>query len=178
MTGLTAATLWRFVELAGERLTGDWVVIGGCVLPLLGIEHRVTVDIDVAGPDEADMHQSLVLMEIAEELGLGAEAVNQAGAHFLRLVPDWREHLVEIHRGAGATLHLPDATLFLLLKLRRLSESDLDDCRAMLERVRERREPFDPARIRAATRAHLRGSVPRGRRARLETVLGMLERDS
>ena len=159
MTGLTTATLRRFLKLAGERLTGDWVIIGGCVLPLLGIEHRVTVDLDVAGPDEADMRQSLVLMEIAEELGLTAEAINQAGAHFLRLVDDWRDHLVEVHRGTGATLHVPDATLFLLLKLRRLTESDLSDCRVMLERARTRGEPVDAVRLRAAVRGYLRGSA-------------------
>ena len=171
MTSLDAATLQHFLELAGERLEGDWVVIGGCVLPLLGVSHRVTVDIDVAGPDEADMTQMRVLMEIAEELGLSPTAINQAGSFFLRAVEGWQEHLVVLHRGAGATLHVPDATLFLLLKLRRLSETDLDDCLAMIEHVRARGVDLESDRIRAAIREHLEASPPPERRARLDALL-------
>ena len=177
MKGLDQATLRRFVELAGERLTGDWVVIGGCVLPLLGIEHRVTVDIDMAGPDETDMRQMWILMEIAEELGLPVETINQVGGFFLRLVEDWRDHLVEIHRGERATLHVPDATLFLLLKLRRLTESDLGDCRAMVHRARREGDPLDVARLRAAIRDYLLESPPPGRTAHLEDVLELLGGD-
>ena len=53
--------LRRFLDLAGERLRGNWVVIGGCVLPLRGVEHRTTLDIDIAGPDSAGMKDTLVL---------------------------------------------------------------------------------------------------------------------
>lgn len=34
--GMNASLLKRFVELAGERLEGDWVILGGAVVPLLG----------------------------------------------------------------------------------------------------------------------------------------------
>jgi len=173
---LDAKTLARFVALAGDRLQGEWVVIGGCVLPLLGVEHRITVDIDIAGPDDTDMGRMLVLMEIAEELGLPVETINQAGSHFLRQIEDWPEHLVEIHRGKTATLHVPDATLFLLLKLRRLSEADLLDCLEMLGLARRRQGVVDAERVRTVARETLKTARAPGRRARIKKLLRALDR--
>jgi len=43
----------------------DWVILGGAVLPLLGADHRRTVDIDVAGPEEATNEDTIALMERA-----------------------------------------------------------------------------------------------------------------
>lgn len=167
--------LRRFVTLAGERLKGDWVVIGGAVLPLLGAEHRTTLDIDIAGPDEADMGQMLVLIEIAEEIGLSAAGVNQAGSHFLRLVDDWRDHLVVVHRGSSATIHVPDPTLFLLLKLRRLSESDLLDAVRMIELAKERGEAIDAARVEKAARQAQEEAPSLARRSRLSELVQRLD---
>ena len=130
MTAFDRRLLTRFVRLAGDRLTGDWVVMGGIVLPLLGVEHRVTVDIDLAGPADATNAETFALMEIAERLGLAPESINQAGAHFLHRVRGWQDDLVLLHQGRRARLHRPGVTLFVLLKLSRLSESDLADCRA------------------------------------------------
>lgn len=130
--GLTAKALERFVKVAGERLSGDWVLMGGSVLLGLGIEQRVTHDIDVAGPRTATQEDTLVLMDIAEELGLPVEAINQAGAFFLHKQRGWEEQLVPLHTGTNATIFRPNATLYVRLKLARLSESDLQDCLAML----------------------------------------------
>lgn len=174
MSVVDRSTLQRFVALAGERLKGDWVVIGGAVLPLLGVEHRITLDIDVAGPDEADMAQMLALIDIAETLGLPAAAVNQAGSHFLRLVEDWQAHLVVVHRGSSATLYVPDATLFLLLKLRRLSESDLLDAKVMIELAERRGDPIDADRVRRAASRAMEDAPSPERRARLEDLVRRL----
>ena len=174
MTGLNESLLRRFLELAGERLQGNWVVIGGCVLPIRGIEHRVTVDIDIAGPDSAGMDQTLALLGIAEDLGLPVEAINQAGTLFLRRIPEWDRHLIEVHRGPRAVLHVPDATLFLLLKVARLTESDLGDCTALLRLARKRREPFDAERVGRAIQEALQAETAPGRRQRLESLLGIV----
>ena len=170
MNAVDRRTLRRFVALAAERLRGDWVLIGGGVLPLLGVEVRVTVDIDVAGPDDAGMDQTLVLMGIAEELGLPVEAVNQAGAFFLRRIRGWERHLVELHRGRRARILRPDATLFLLLKLDRLTESDLTDCVEMLRLARRGGERVDRRRVRGAIGRGLAGDVSVPRRRRLEAL--------
>ncbi|MBN2498799.1 MAG: hypothetical protein JXR96_29680 [Deltaproteobacteria bacterium] len=150
MRAIDSELLTEFLKLAGERLEGDWVLLGGTVLPALGIGDRVTLDIDIAGPPGGGQEQLLAVMEIAEDLGLPAEAVNPAAAFFLQRIRGWQKHLVLLHRGAGARIHRPDATLFLLLKLRRLSEADLSDCLAMLRFARREGERLDRARVRRA----------------------------
>ena len=172
MSALDANLLDRFVRMAGDRLSGDWVVIGGCVLPLLGVQHRVTVDIDIAGPDETHMGQMLILMEIAEELELPVESINQAGSHFLRLVDDWADNLIEIHRGTQASLHVPNPTLYLLLKVRRLTEADLLDCLQMLKLAKRRQMSVDVERVRGALQQAR--AATRGREGRLEELLRAL----
>ncbi len=178
MSGLDGTRLRRFLKLAGERLRGDWVVIGGCVLPLLGVEHRVTVDIEIAGPDDSGMKDTLILFGIAEELGLPVETINQAGALFLRRIPFWESNLIEIHRGSGATLHVPDATLFLLLKIRRLTESDLGDCLAMLDLARGQGDPPNGKRLNEAVQAELASDVPPERKRRLLLLAQALTHNS
>jgi hypothetical protein len=118
----------RFVAMASEELSGDWVVMGGSVLSLVGAGSRVTLDIDVAGPPESRQEQALLLMEIAERLGLSVEAINQAGAYFLHRIGGWQDRLVVVKQGRGARILRPDVTLFIQLKVRRMSESDLSDC--------------------------------------------------
>lgn len=175
MKPLDQETLQCFLELAGERLEGEWVVIGGMVLPLLGVAHRVTVDIDVAGPDDASSDQMLTLMQIAEELGFPVEAINQAGAYFLHRIEGWNDHLVEVHRGTSATILVPDPTLFVLLKLSRLTESDLADCRMMLGLARKNETPVDRARLRAVAERALKDVDSADRMERLQALLAELE---
>jgi len=174
VTRLNEAILRRFLELAGENLRGDWVVIGGCVLLIRGIEHRITLDINVAGPDSAGMDQTLALLGIAEDLGLPVEAINQAGALYLRRIPDWDQNLIEVHRGPQAVLHVPDTTLFLLLKVARLTESDLGDCTALLKLARKNQEAFDAERVSKAIEEALRAEIAPGRRQRLDTLLDIV----
>ncbi len=171
---IDAGTVRRFVRLAGERLRGEWVILGGAVLPLLGAGVRVTVDIDVAGPDGGGNDQTLALLDLAESVGLAPEAVNQAAAHFLRKVRGWRSDLVEVHRGPRATIFRPGATLFVLLKIPRLSDADLEDCRAMLGYAARTGEKVDGARLRRAIRNALRSAIPDGRRQRLTVLLHSL----
>lgn len=118
----------RFVRRAADLLSGDWVIIGGTVLPLLGRDYRVTQDIDCVSCDDAPQSETLKLMEIAEELGLPVEAINQAGAYFLKKVPHFEKRLVEVATGKKGRILRPDLGLFLELKIARLSESDLQDC--------------------------------------------------
>ena len=81
MKGLDHKVMKKFLKLAGARLSGDWVLLGGTLLPALGVDHRVTIDIDLAHKDQ-DGSQTLELMQIAEDLGLPVETINQAGAFF------------------------------------------------------------------------------------------------
>ncbi len=170
MSSVDVATLRRFVALAGERLSGHWVILGGAVIPLLGGPYRATLDIDVAGPDDAGAAATNELLRIALELGLPVEAVNQSGAFFLREFPGWREQLDVIHRGPSATILVPDATLYVLLKLGRLSESDLQDSVARIRMARSGGGDVDRGRVLAAIAAEEQRGAVSPRKSRLSAL--------
>ncbi len=69
----------KFLKLAANRLTGDWVILGGNVVPLTGGPFRATLDIDIAGPKEASNCQSMILLDIATEPGLPVEVIRPHG---------------------------------------------------------------------------------------------------
>lgn len=125
---LDRKVLKKFLSLAGEKLTGNWVLIGGTLLPVLGSEFRTTLDIDLIGLTDKEKAQALQLMEIAEDLGLPVETINQAGALFLHRIRDFQTHLVPLHQGTRATIYRPDIALYIQLKIQRLTETDLTDC--------------------------------------------------
>lgn len=147
MTEINQALLKKFVSLAGDKLTGQWVLLGGTLLPLLGLNQRVTMDIDMAGPMESVQADTIKLMDIAQSLGLPPEAINQAAAYFLFKIEDWHDHIVLLHKGKKATVYRPDATLFVQLKMGRLSEADLADCKVMLSHGIESGEAIDWTRL-------------------------------
>ena len=99
-----------------ERLDGEWLLLGGALVALWLEPRRVTEDVDLIGL-RGTADERYALMELATELGLPVEAVNSAADFFVRRIPDWRAELVELRRGAGATVYRPSVTLFLLLKL-------------------------------------------------------------
>jgi len=135
---MNVKTLRKFIEIASERLTGEWMVIGGTVLPALGIEHRATVDIDFINVRLKETNaDALMLMEIAEQLGLPVESINQAGAYFFSKVDDASRHLVVLKKGKKCTIYRPDVWLFVKLKLGRFTETDLQDCMAMIQNFPE-----------------------------------------
>ncbi len=124
--------LRRFLKLASERLSGEWVLLGGMVLPFLEHAYRVTSDIDFVPVKAVGNDQTLEVMKICEELGLPIETVNGAASFFLHKIQDFKSQLVLIEEGK-AKIYRPSVMLFLQLKFARLSESDLHDCLEMLK---------------------------------------------
>ena len=120
----------QFLKKAEKHLEGEWVIIGGTVLPILGSDHRTTVDIDIVSLKESNNQnqQSMKLMKIAEEIGLPVEAINQAGAFYLRKIKDFQDNLILITESKNLKIYRPNALLFFELKAARMSESDLLDC--------------------------------------------------
>ncbi len=170
-------TLLKFIQKAEQRLQGDWVIIGGAVLPLLGVSQRATVDIDIAGPPESPQSETLVLMEIADELGLPVEAINQAGAFFLRRIKGWEKMLVplrSVNPEQTAVFFRPQVTLFVLLKMGRLSETDLQDCLVFMEFARRNDEHLDDVLVRKEAKRILAKNPPKEKRRRLEVLLDAL----
>jgi hypothetical protein len=149
-------------------LEGRWLLIGGAAVAAWLIPDRTTEDIDLVGM-AGTQDERFALMNLALDAALPVEAVNSAADFFVRRIADWQDHLVVLHQGPRATIYRPDSTLFLLLKLGRLSEVDLADCEACLVAA----EPFDAGRVLSALDA-LPESADRGladRRAALRALV-------
>lgn len=136
----------QLLALAIERLDGDWLLIGGAAAAVWFRDDRVTEDVDLVGM-AGTQGERFALMQLASDAGLPVEAVNSAADFFVRKIVDWRDQLVPLRVGR-ATIYRPNATLFLLLKLERLSESDLDDCTGLLAHCAVTGEAVDVARVR------------------------------
>lgn len=139
--------LEKFIHLLANKVQGKWIIIGGSVLPLLEASFRHTQDIDIVGPPNSTQTDTFTLMEIAQSLGLPIEAINQAASFFLYKIPNWEKELVLIHKNAKTSIFRPSATLYILLKLNRFSETDFEDCIKMTEYAITHKEPIDKKRI-------------------------------
>lgn len=135
--------LKRLVEKSLKYLTGDWVIIGGTVLPLVNADYRTTLDIDMIPLHDNSNESMLALMELASSLGLPVEAVNSAGLFFLKKISAWESRL-EVHAESKKCRILrPNFDLYLELKIARFSESDESDIYAYLKWHRKSKTPYD-----------------------------------
>jgi len=150
--GFDRARIQALLTLAGERLDGEWLLIGGGAAAAWFSPGRTTEDIDLIGLGGTQAER-FALMELAVEAAIPIEAVNSAADFFVRRVAGWRDELVVLHRGSRATIFRPTATLFVLLKLHRLSAVDLDDCLALLDHCGRSHETLDRGRMRASLEA-------------------------
>lgn len=159
------ARIESIVDAICERAAGEWLLVGGAMIALWLESRRTTQDLDLIGMQGTNAERRAI-MEIAESLGLPIETMNGAADWYVHKIADWRTHVVEFRRGPKGTVFRPDATLFLLLKLQRLDERDLEDCRAIVAYG----EPFDRARIRATLAALPEAPSATGRQRRAELL--------
>lgn len=132
MKALNSKLLEQFLKLVLKELNGEWVLLGGTLLPALGIDYRQTVDIDFAPVGEMSNRASLELMGLAEKLGIAVESINAAAGFFLRKIPDYSERLIVLKKSKNCTIYRPSLALYLELKLNRASPTDLTDCEQMI----------------------------------------------
>ncbi|MEN9723149.1 MAG: hypothetical protein RJB38_1135 [Pseudomonadota bacterium] len=143
MRALDSKLLQKLLRAAAERLDGEWLLIGGTLLPAIGVETRPTVDVDLVSLEKASNEQNLKLMELAESLQLPVETINQAAGYFLQKIGYTQNELILLIQGSRATIYRPSLTLFWKLKIGRLSESDLSDCLEYLKYTRNQGESID-----------------------------------
>lgn len=157
------------VDAIGDRLDGEWLLIGGGLVALWLDGRRTTEDVDVVGL-RGTAEERFALMQLAEELGLPVESVNSAADFFVRRIEGWRDEIRVLCRGARSTIYRPTTTLFVLLKLRRLSALDLLDCEAALSKSED---AVDRARLLEALAAlpETDDTALAGRRQRLREVI-------
>jgi hypothetical protein len=133
MIEISTLILKRFFEQADKKMEGEWILLGGTLLPALGIHYRSTVDIDFVKKTPLAQGEQLLLMEISESLGLPVEAINPAAAYFLYKIKDFEKSLLLLFSGTSIKIYRPNLWLFVSLKLSRLSETDLSDCLKYIE---------------------------------------------
>ncbi len=96
---LDRARIQRFVDAAGERLIGDWLLVGGAAAAVWFSDSRVTEDVDLIGL-AGTAAERLQLTELAMAEGLPIEAVNSAADFFVQRIPDWRNAIEVLRRGS------------------------------------------------------------------------------
>ena len=146
---LDRARIEGLLARAADTLDGDWMLVEGAVAALWFSPERTTQDIDLVKRTSSN-DDRLRLMEVAEAEGLPVESVNSAADFVLRRIPDWDRDAVLLRSGKTARIYRPSPTVFVLSKLRRLGEQDLDDCLALLAWCTTHDESIDGEVARAA----------------------------
>ncbi len=143
MSDLDRHRLEQIVETFLDQVEGEWLLVGGALVALWLEPRRLTEDIDLIGL-VGSQAERIRLLSAAELLGLPVEALNSAADYFIREIDVWRDHLVLFQEGMRGVLYRPTVYLFIRLKMKRLSEQDLLDCRAALAYVqKEEAHPRD-----------------------------------
>lgn len=133
MKNLNSKFLRKFLELVSRELEGRWLLVGGTLLPAVGIDVRATVDIDLVGLGPKEKMQNLELMTLAEKLGLHIEAINQAAEFFVSKHSPTSDDMIIVVKGKRAQIFRPRVELYWKLKVSRMTEADLLDCQHYLQ---------------------------------------------
>jgi hypothetical protein len=134
------------LDQLGERLSGEWLLVGGALVSVWVEPRRVTENIDLIGLTGAP-HERLDLMDAVFSLGFPVEAVNSAADFFVHRILGWRDQIEVLRRYAYCVIFRPTPTLFVLLKMGRLSEQDLLDCNAVITKARAENLQLDTERL-------------------------------
>ncbi len=141
---LNSKILITMAEKIVAEVPGQWLIFGGSSLYLLGLNARATMDVDVASFGVSTNDDTLKLMLIAQDLKLPIETINQAGAFFLKSIPDWQSRCRLFKKGKLGKVYVPQLDLYLELKAQRMTESDLSDCLAYLKWCQSKSIKWDP----------------------------------
>ena len=142
-THLNSKLLNQLALKIGDSIPGEWLVFGGSMLYLIGIDSRSTIDIDVTSFSLSTNADTLKLMKLAEELQLPIETINQSDAFFLNQIENWQGRCELFHKGKIGKIYIPNINLYIELKSSRMSESDLSDCKAYLNWCNKNKISYD-----------------------------------
>ncbi len=110
-----------------KNLHGDWLLVGGALLHVLGISERVTLDIDLVPLGEITNTDQLKIMKIAEKNNFPPETINFSAEYFVKKQKNWKKELVILFENKKVKIYRPSKKLFRLLKEQRGTETDLMD---------------------------------------------------
>ena len=140
---IQADSYQKFLNSVADEISGDWLVIGGSLLAILGAHQRVTADIDICPIENMNNDLQLELMNLAVKCGLSIEAINPAADFFVKQIPNWKSSIVLLKKGHTGAIYRPSLELYFKLKLARCSESDVADCSSFLEWYKKNSLSFD-----------------------------------
>lgn len=170
---MTATILKKLIQKSLLQLKGDWVIIGGTVLPLVQAEYRSTMDIDMLSVDDPSNESMLALMNLASQLNLPVESINSAGMFFLSRIPDWKKRLVVHAENKKCRILRPNLDLFLELKLARFSESDESDIIAYLKWHKKNKQDYNSKQCQRLIKSVIRKQQPDNHHKRLQELLNL-----
>lgn len=110
-----------------ESLKGDWLLVGGALLHVLGISDRETLDIDLVPIGKITNEDQLKIMDIAMKNGFPPETINFSAEYFVKKQKGWEKELILISDNKKSRMYRPSKKLFRLLKEQRGTETDLLD---------------------------------------------------
>ncbi len=171
---LNEKILKKIVARISDDIEGDWIIIGGTVLTLLGVNHRVTVDVDIISFSGTSNQNQLDLMNIADALKLPVETINQAGSFYLQKISGWQKMVILLRKGKKGSIFRPDLQLYFILKLGRLSISDMEDCLQYYKWSRKN-EKVSWARIESLVEKEMKKDVSAEKMIRLEKLLRVIQ---
>jgi len=82
---LDHARLDLIVQAVADRLSGDWLLVGGGLVSLWLKPRRVTEDVDMVAIDGSGADR-FALLGLAVDLGLPVEALNSAADFFVHRI--------------------------------------------------------------------------------------------
>lgn len=110
-----------------KNLKGDWLLVGGALLHVLGISDRETLDIDLVPVGTITNKTQLDIMEIAAGSGFPPETINFAAEYFVKKQKNWKKEIILLSENKTSRIYRPSKKLFRLLKTQRGTETDLLD---------------------------------------------------
>lgn len=139
-----------FLNSIVSELEGNWVLIGGSLLAVLNAESRATSDIDLCSIDELNNEKRISLMKLAEKAGLSIESINPAADFFLKQIPNWKNSIVLFQSGQKGNLFRPSLELYISLKMKRGTDTDIQDCVSFLKWHLKNNISFDANHLKKA----------------------------
>lgn len=127
----------KLFNAVAKTLKGDWVLVGGVLLHVLGVSKRETLDIDLVPVGNISTDEQLRIMDIVVENGFPPETVNFAASYFLKKNENWKKELVLLKKSKNARIFRPTKKLFIIMKENRGSEIDLADIKIFEERIKD-----------------------------------------
>ncbi|WP_457643142.1 DUF6036 family nucleotidyltransferase [Persephonella sp.] len=114
--------LEEFIRETGEDL--ELILIGGLALQLYGLENRATIDIDA----EIEKGNLFELYRFLKEKGIPADLTESISGWSVIAMPEgYKERAKPVLKDGKLTIKLLDPYDFVIAKLRRGTQEDLDD---------------------------------------------------